>query len=68
MPMIDELIALMKEKSDAEVWYMAVLFVGFAGDRAHKLGRDDVNDACVSFVEAMHEYVDTPQPPERFND
>jgi hypothetical protein len=46
---------------DDEIWQMAILFVGLAGVRASRRRRDDVNNACKVFAEAMHELVGTPK-------
>jgi hypothetical protein len=57
-----ELAAVVDSRSDDEIWHLAILFVGFAGHRAVQRERDDVNTACHTFVEAMHELVGTPKP------
>jgi hypothetical protein len=60
----EELRAILDKQSDGQIWNLAVLFVSFAGKRAAQRKRDDVNDACATFVETMHEYVGTPEAPE----
>jgi hypothetical protein len=48
-----QLQALADKLSDDQLWWLMVLCIGVAGERAEKSGELEIEQACVDFVEAM---------------
>ena len=64
---IDPTLRLMLEQmarlDDADLWLSTVFTVGCCGGLAAGRKNFAVEKACVDFIAAMHEAVDTPGPP-----
>ena len=58
-----QLYHAMRSQPDDQVWLMACLMAGIAGARAAERGRADIEDACIGFIQMMHERAGTPPPP-----
>lgn len=56
----DQLVEQTRSLNDGQIWLLALTFVAFAGERAQKIGRVDIEDVCVEFTHAMNDLVGTP--------
>lgn len=57
---MEAIIASVQHLGDMEIWLLAVTMVSFAGQRAQNIGRIEVEEACIEFVDDMHKLVGTP--------
>jgi hypothetical protein len=56
---IEAFLLRMNQLDDSVIWHIATLAAGVAGERAQQRGHDEIEKACVEFVETMAECAGT---------
>jgi len=57
---VKELLSQANLRSDKSIWIIACAIVAVAGHRAASIKNEDINAACMRFIEEMHLHAGTP--------